>query len=193
MNAEILELDDQALLSLILAQQPNWRDVLSLLLQRHHNSLLARCYAYLRNREDAEDAAQETELRVFRAIRSFRQDASFRTWLFAIGNHQCHDLTRKRARHVISEHLGSLIEIHEDNLTKAVQVNDTDEMVNKVITMLPRRDRDVLMLRFYLDLPLQEMSTYLGLGLSATKMRFYRSLELFAATMRKHQRTMQHQ
>jgi len=189
MQPAIEQLDDQELLVSILTQCPNWRDLLSLLLQRHHKSLQARCYAYLRNREDAEDAAQETELRAFRAIRSFRQDASFRTWLFAIGDRQCHDMARKRARHVLSEHLRSLIEIHEESLTKAAQADETDDMVNKIMSRLPRRERDVLMLRFYLDLTLQEMSAYLGVGLSATKMRLYRSLELFAALMQKEQRT----
>ena len=183
MQAKIQKLDDQELLKLVLRQQSNWRDQLSLLLQRHHSALLARCYAYLRNREDAEDAAQETELRAFRAIRNFRQDASFRTWLFAIGERQCHDLARKRARHVLTEHLRSLIEMHEESLANALQADESEQVVSKVFTRLPRRERDVLMLRFYLDLPIQEISAYLGLGLSATKMRLYRALELFEALL----------
>ena len=183
MQPKIQKLDDQELLKLVLRQQSNWRDQLSLLLQRHHSALLARCYAYLRNREDAEDAAQETELRAFRAIRNFRQDASFRTWLFAIGERQCHDLARKRARHVLTEHLRSLIEMHEENLVNALQTEESDQVVSKVFTRLPRRERDVLMLRFYLDLPIQEISAYLGLGLSATKMRLYRALGLFEALL----------
>ena len=188
MQPKIQNLDDQELLKLVLGQQSNWRDQLSVLIQRHHNALLSRCYAYLRNREDAEDAAQETELRAFRAIRNFRQDASFRTWLFAIGERQCHDLARKRARHVLTEHLRAMIEIHEENLANALQADETHQVVSKVFTSLPRRERDVLMLRFYLDLPIQEISAYLGLGLSATKMRLYRALELFAALMQKQQR-----
>ena len=190
MKTTIDKLDDQVLVESILKQQPNWRNQLSILLQRHHNALLGRCNAYLRNRADAEDAVQETELRAFRAIHRFRQDSSFRTWLFTIGDRQCHDLVRKRSRHVLGEHLRSLIEIHEESLTKATQEIGSDDMVNKIMFSLPKRDRDVLMLRFYLDLPLQEMSAYLGLGLSATKMRLYRSLELFDAVMQKEQRTM---
>ena len=188
MQPENQKSDDRELLQLILEQQPNWRDTLSLLLQRHHKSLYGRCFAYLRNREDAEDAAQETELRAFRSIRNFRQDASFRTWLFSIGDRQCHDLARKRTRHVLSEHLRSQIEIHEKNLPKARLGKEADEAVGKMISSLPRRERDVLMLRFYLDLSLQEMAVYLGLGLSATKMRLYRALELFEALMLKQQR-----
>lgn len=193
MQPEIQTQDDHDLIKLILTQQPNWRDTMSLLLQRHHGSLVARCYAYLRNREDAQDAAQETEIRAFRAIQNFRQDASFRTWLFAIGERQCYDMARKRARHVVSEHLRSLIEIHEENLTKTQQSCETDKEVNKVLAGLPRRDRDVLLLRFYLDLSLQEMSTYLGLGLSATKMRLYRSLELFEVLLQNEQRVLRGQ
>jgi len=190
MQPKTQKLEDQDLLKQILSQQPNWRDQLSILLQRHHSSLLARCNGYLRNRADAEDAAQETELRAFRAIRSFRQDAGFRTWLFAIGDRQCHDLARKRSRHVLSEHLRSLIEIHEENLTKETQEFESNHIVKKVMAGLPQRDRDVLMLRFYLDLSLQEMSSYMSLGLSATKMRLYRSLELFDAFMQKEQRSI---
>ena len=183
MLPKIQKLEDQELLKLVLRQQSNWRDQLSLLLQRHHSALVARCYAYLRNREDAEDAAQEAELRAFRAIRNFRQDASFRTWLFAIGERQCHDLARKRARQVLTEHLRSLIVMHEDNLANSLQADETGQVVSKVFTRLPRRERDVLMLRFYLDLSLQEISAYLGLGLSATKMRLYRALGLFEALL----------
>jgi len=183
------KLGEQELLKSIIEQQPNWRDKLSLMLQRNHKLLYARCFAYLRNREDAEDATQETELRAFRAIRNFRQDASFRTWLFAIGDRQCHDLARKRLRLVLSEHLRSLIEIHEENLTRDRRRNEADDAVSRILGSLPRRERDVLILRFYLDLPLQEMSSYLGLGLSATKMRLYRSLELFEVLLLKELRT----
>lgn len=188
MHPEIQKFEDRELLEMILEPQPDWRDLLSVLIQRHHNSLQARCYAYLRNRHDAEDAAQETELRAFRAIRNFRRDASFRTWLFAIGDRQCHDLARKRVHHVLSEHLRSMIEMHEENLVNADHADEVGEAVSKILTRLPRRERDVLMLRFYLDLPLRDISAQLGLGLSATKMRLYRALELFAALMRKQRR-----
>lgn len=179
MQPEIHTLSDEQLMELIQARQPNWRDYLSELLQRHHGSLVARCHAYLHNREDAEDAAQETELRAFRAIQNFRQDASFRTWLLAIAVRQCHDLARKRAKHVLDEHLRAMIEIHEQKSISTLESSDNRNRINEIMTRLPRRERDVLMLRFYVDLSLQDMAAYLGLSLSATKMRLYRALELF--------------
>ncbi len=176
-------LDDQGLIKLIIKQQVGWRDMLSALLQRHHNALLTRCYVYLKNREDAEDATQETELRVFRAIKNFRGDSSFRTWLFAIADRQCYDLTHRRARQTINDHLRALIAIHETNLNKITQTTEHHNIVNHALTRLPQQERDVIMLRYYTDLSLQEVSSTLGIGLSATKMRIYRSLEKFTALL----------
>lgn len=180
MQPEIHTLSDEELLNWIQAGKPNWRDLLSVLLQRHHGSLVARCHAYLHNRQDAEDAAQETELRAFRAIQNFRKDASFRTWLLAIAVRQCHDLTRKRAKHVLDEHLRAIIEIHEQKSISIPESSDNRNRINEIMTRFPKRERDVLMLRFYVDLSLQDMASYLGLSLSATKMRLYRALELFS-------------
>ena len=162
--------------------------MLSTLLQRHHKSLLTRCYCYLKNSEDAEDATQETELRVFRAIKSFRGESSFRTWLFSIGDRQCYDLMRKRSRHVIDEHLRALIEIHETSVNKITPVSEQHKIVTQVLTRLPKQERDVIVLRYFMDLPLQEVSATLGIGLSATKMRLYRALDKFSMLLHIEQR-----
>ena len=171
---------DEALMQSIKDETSHWQALFSILINRHHNALVKRCNYYLRNHADAEDAAQETELRAFRAIRNFRQDSSFKTWLFAIADRQCHDLSRKRSRHILDDHLRALIEIHEKTLTKITQPDAKDDLINQVLQRLPAGERDVLVLRFYSDLPMKDMAIHLGLKLSATKMRLYRALEHFA-------------
>lgn len=190
MTTHLLSLDDETLISGILDNSDDWRERLSILLRRHHNSLVTRCYIYLKNRQDAEDAAQETEIKVFQAISRFRQDSGFRTWLFAIGDRQCHDLVRKRSKHVLSDQIRSLIEIYEDSIASGHELVTDEAAVRKVLDEMPMRERDVLMLRFYVDLSLQEMGEYLGLGLSATKMRFYRAVELFGVRLQAEQRVI---
>jgi RNA polymerase sigma-70 factor (ECF subfamily) len=184
MQNTISDLSDEAVLSMILAQQADWRELLETLLKRHHRALLTRCYVYLRNRQDAEDASQETQLRVFRAIGQFRGEAGFKTWLFAIADRQCHDIARKRTRHMLSEQVTSLIEIHEESLSAGADSSEHRGLVDKLLARLPRRERDILMLRFYVDLPFQGIADYLGLGLSATKMRLYRALDLFGVMLK---------
>lgn len=54
--------------------------------------------AHLVDEDSADDLTQETYLRVFRTLRSFRQDSSARTWLLSITRHVCMDELRQRIR-----------------------------------------------------------------------------------------------
>ena len=56
--------------------------------------LLRLCYAYLHDEELAKDAVQETFIKAYRNLRSFRRDASERTWLNRIAINTCKDMRR---------------------------------------------------------------------------------------------------
>jgi len=66
------------------------------LFARHEPGLLALCRGVLNQAEDAEDAAQETFLRALRALPTFREEASLRTWLFRIALNVCLEWKRGR-------------------------------------------------------------------------------------------------
>ena len=59
------------------------------LLSLHYRSLFILCHGILGHAEDAEDAVQETFLRVLHGLSGFRGDAAFRTWLFRIALNLC--------------------------------------------------------------------------------------------------------
>ncbi len=151
------------------------------LIQQHRNDLLRRCRAYLKNHDDAEDAAQETILRAYRGLQSFKGDASFRTWLFAIADNQCHTLVAKRRKHLLSDHMSALIALHE-TLRRNDRVPDADvqRQVQLALDGLPVASRDVVMLRFFRDMALEDIAAATGASLSATKMRLYRALDQLA-------------
>src|SRR5436309_2298288 len=75
--------------ALIAAGQAGDRAALDQLLALYERPLFALCHGILGHAEDAEDAVQETFLRVLRALPGFRGDATFRTWLFRIGVNVC--------------------------------------------------------------------------------------------------------
>lgn len=64
----------------------------------YHDRLRALTYRSLGHREDAADAAQETLLRAFAQLATFRAEASFATWLFRIATNVCLDALRHRGR-----------------------------------------------------------------------------------------------
>ncbi len=176
------KLTDEQLVQCIQQRKPGSRAVLNELLRRHHVTLVLRCHRYLRNWDDAEDAVQETELRVFRAIGAYKGEASFRTWLFAIADNQCHTLVAKRMRNVMGDHLRALLQHAEETRKKSLQ-NQNDQIdlasvVERLLKSLPTQAAEILSLRFFYECSMEDIAQILGIGLSAAKMRLYRSLHL---------------
>lgn len=68
------------------------------LYQAHGSRLKSVAYHILGNRQDAEDAVQETFLKLYRAIHGFQGQSSIGTWLCRIVINVCYDLARKRKR-----------------------------------------------------------------------------------------------
>ena len=174
-------LGDEQLAALARARRKGSTAAYAELVKRHRPELLLRCRLRLGNRADAEDAVQETLMRAYRGLGRFRGDACFRTWLFAIGDNQCHTLAHRRSRHLLTDHLRSLAELHEAARSPC---NGPDEegsikLVREILAGLPTPARDVLVLRFHSELTLEDIARTLGIGLSACKMRLYRAINEF--------------
>ena len=60
--------------------------------------------------------------------------------------------------------------------------NEQAELVNKALSTLKDRDKEIIVLKFMSGLTIEEISNVLELGLSATKMRLYRALDAFKAS-----------
>lgn len=68
------------------------------ILQRHNRWVYGLCYRYFGNAADAEDAAQDTFVTVFRRASTFTGSARFSTWLYRVAVNACNDLARARDR-----------------------------------------------------------------------------------------------
>ncbi len=150
----------------------------SVLANRYRDAVVRRCRYRLGNLDDAQDVAQEVLLRVYRGLENFRGQASFRTWLSAIVENECLSSASRRGRHVLSDHLRSLIELHEAQ-GRSAQRHDPAlaASMRKALSGVAEPGRQVLYLRFYQERPLVEIADVLGISLSAAKMRLYRGLE----------------
>lgn len=179
-------LDDEVLVRDIQIGKLSRQEAAGVLLERHRLPLLRRCRSRLGNGADAEDALQETLLRAYRCIGQFKGEAAFKTWLFTIADNQCNTLIAQRTRHQLSAHVRALIVIHEQvRPFLRPSVREAEAGVRYILSAIPERDREVLALRFYADLNIEEIAKTLGLKLSAAKMRLYRAQERFELSYRR--------
>ncbi|MSP13957.1 MAG: sigma-70 family RNA polymerase sigma factor [Chloroflexi bacterium] len=127
---------------------------------------------------EAEDAAQETFLRAYTRLSSYDNQRKFSSWLLSIAAHYCIDrIRRRRNNHVSLDEMEpwqippSSDDAPEDVLMRA----ETRGRVQKLVNSLPENYRICVILRYWHDMPYQEIADILGLTESAVKTRLHRA------------------
>lgn len=133
----------------------------------------------LRNRELAEEAYQETWARAVRSLRLYRGEASFTTWLIAIGRRVAGDLQRHRDRDgaPVGDAIYRLAEPTESASYRGQRRSVTYELVEVVeaIDSLPKDLREALLLTRVAGLTYSEVAEILGTKEGTVKSRVFRA------------------
>ncbi len=124
----------------------------------------------LGDRTEAEDAVQEAALKAWSRLRQLRGDRSrLRTWFLSVVANECKMSRRRSWWSVIRlPELGGNGRFAED-----IAVRDID--LQRAIRKLPEEDRVALFSYFYLDLPLEEAASVMGVPVGTAKSRIYRA------------------
>lgn len=172
--------DDEAT-CILQAQQGNPQAFGSLvdLYQRPVNNL---CYRMLGNAEDAEDAAQETFLRAFKAIRRYDINRSFLTWLLSIAAHYCIDQIRRQKVPLVSVEDLPYPDLPdpEPGVEAAYFQKEDRSRIQKVLGVLDATDRAAVIMFYWNDFSYEEISKALSLTISAVKSRLHRARRAMA-------------
>lgn len=126
-------------------------------------------FGMLRNREEAEDAVQEAALSAWRHRQTFRAGADARPWFFAIVANQCRSLRRSR--------WGRLLRLADPVISSQPTADlDADLDLRRALARLGHNDLLVLVLRYYLDQPYEEIAATLGISDQAARSRTQRAV-----------------
>ncbi len=140
--------------------------------------LLRLCYIQLQDKGLAEDAVQETFLKAFRSISSFRGECSEKTWLTRIAINTCRDMQRGGwFRHIDRR-------VTLDMLPEAiVQPTEDHSDLTLAVINLPLKYREAIMLYYYQDMDTTEIGIALGIAQSSVSNRLRKGRELLRKTL----------
>jgi RNA polymerase sigma-70 factor (ECF subfamily) len=134
------------------------------LMARTEARVLALAWRILGDRHLAEDAAQETYLRVFRSLNTFRLGDPFEAWMVRIAVNVCHDLARKRGPLPVP--VESLEFLEGDaapmGAEEAVLLQQRRALVQRALRSLPQAERSALVLRDLEGFSTEEVAHMLG-------------------------------
>jgi RNA polymerase sigma-70 factor (ECF subfamily) len=168
-------LSDEEMARLCAGELPYVTYAFEELLKRYEPVVLRTCQRYLGDLQEAEEACQDVFLRVFNKISQFEERSSFRTWLYRIVLNVCSNRQQKLQRRSRHEFAGAVVREGFSFNGRVV----TNSSVGYALDQLAPADKEILLLRFDEDLTLEEIADVMGLGLSAAKMRLYRSMQRF--------------
>ncbi len=167
------QLDDAALARACVAGA---REAFDVLVERHRRRVYQVCYRYVGNHADAADLAQEVFLRAYRGLRRFKGEAALATWLYRIAINVC------RSRAGSQPPAAEPLDDGDNGGSAAVDpvgsamANEQAHRLRRAIARLPRRQRAVLILRIYQDLPHREIARVLGSSVGAVKANFFHAV-----------------
>lgn len=160
-------------------------DAFEQLVAPYEQKIYALCLRLLAHREDAQDAAQETMLRLYRALVSYRGEAQLGTFIYRVTANTCMDALRRRNVRAC-ESLEALDDVGvvpvddspgpEETLLRA----EENERLSRAIDALSDEMRLPLVLREIQALSYEEVAQTLGLEMGTVKSRIHRAREKLA-------------
>jgi len=141
---------------------------------------------------DADDVAQEVFIKVHRALREFRSESSFYTWLYRITVNQALNLQRrKRAREFLHyDNVMAQLSSGDSLLDEATygsagsrrpdeQLEDEEQraLVEKAISQLPTKQRTVFVLRYYENLPYEDIARIMKRSVGGMKANYFQAVK----------------
>jgi len=161
------------------------------LMDRHRTMIERFLLHKLRDRALAEELAQETFLRVYRARATYEPTARFKSWLFQIAAHLASNSRRDRRREKLHESLD-----HQPSFAPALELRDgrpsiderllkatTRTEVRRAIAELPTKQRHAVLLHKFADLDYAEIADRFGCTPSAVKSLMFRAHETLRASL----------
>lgn len=163
------------------------QDAFAELVNDYQRAVYSLTYRMLSDATEAEDAAQETFLRAYRHLEKYDHSRPFRTWLLSIASHYCIDLIRKRRISLLS--LDEFLPPHwlsaeEESVEDAAISSERQDQLQGMLAQLRPDERAIIILRYWHDMPYEEIADTLGTNRGVIKSRLFRARQALANQMR---------
>ena len=136
------------------------------------------CYRMLGNAPEAEDACQETFVRMYTKLHTYQPDRKLSSWVLSIASHYCIDRLRRRRGQWLSldeEPVAAALPSHQRGPEEVAVREELRGEVQHLVDALAPSYRVPLILRYWYDLSYAEIADVMGLTVQAVKSRLHRA------------------
>ena len=152
------------------------------LINEYGDTILRMCFLYLKDYHLAEDAAQETFIKAVRNYDSFEQKSSEKTWLIKIAVNCCKNIMRSRWFRFDFLNIDEYPNVTDSNC----EINNMilKDTISDTIMKLNVLEREIIILHYYQELSIKEISSMLGKSENAVNQRLFRARKKLKSIMK---------
>ena len=177
---------DQYYIRLILEGKTN---VFAILVERYQDMVYTVAHRMVRNKEEAEEIAQDTFIKAFKVLDTYRGDSKFSTWLYTIVYRKSLDGIKKKKRtrvfELIEEISESDIELVHDALSY-IQDKERKQIISDSIKKLAEDEAVIVTLYYFEEKSIKEIKEIINLTENNIKIKLYRSRKKLYSILKHH-------
>ena len=176
--------EDQYYINLIIEGHTN---AFSTLVDRYKDLVFSLALRMVKNKEEAEEVAQDTFVKVFKSLRQFKGDSKFSTWIYKVTYNTCLDRLKKHKR---EQHVDSIDEFNVnqiknmDNALDDMEAEERKQAIQDCIKLLPSDDAFLLTLFYFEEESLEEIAKVVNLTENNVKVKLFRIRKKLATILK---------
>ena len=159
----------------------------NILVDRYKDLVFSLALKMVKNREEAEEVAQDTFIKVFKSLSQFKGDSKFSTWIYKVTYNTCLDRLKKQKREqqVVSIDEFNTNQIKSiDNALDKMENEEREKAIQECIQLLPADDAFLLTLFYFEEQSLEEIAKVIRLTANNVKVKLFRSRKKLTTILR---------
>lgn len=180
--------DNEEQLALRLKDPDTRREAFSEVIHQYQEQLYWQIRKLVIDHEDTSDVLQNTLLKAWQALDGFRADSKLSTWLYTIAHNESITFLTKRQAELdltIDDPDGYVMDTQEAD--KYFDGDEAQRLLVEAIAQLPAKQREVFNLRYYEELPYEDISRITGTSVGALKASYHFAVEKISAYFKKNE------
>jgi len=155
----------------------------AVLVDRYKDFVFNLSLKMLQQREEAEEAAQDTFIKIFKSLQTFKGESKFSTWLYKVTYNNCLDRLKKQKKNRLFLELNEFTEREVKSIMSVLEMIEEVErkkMVQDCIASLDEEDRFLVTLYYFHENSLKEISQIMKINENNLKIKLHRARKKLA-------------
>lgn len=156
------------------------------LVDRYKDLVYTLALRMLKHKEEAEEVAQDTFIKVFKSLDKFKGDSKFSTWIYKVAYNTCLDNIKKNKKHLnnvaIDEYTFNKLDTIDNALDNIIK-EEKSALIKNCINKLPEDSSALLTLFYFEELSLDEISKIINIEANTVKVKLFRARKKLAVIL----------